>query len=234
MVTYKLKRIKDLAIEKGLSIAKIGRDCGFPNNSTLHMMIARNSGDLTKVFKVASYLNVDIGELVEGLDISTSETLRQRALAQASDTIKTMSENLRSTGMVSDIDPEGLLPLITFDLLSGKSLKEVIEDESRLRKYLIPQVAGGDFLIIMPGQVMSPELQSGDILVCKYIGVPDTIEYGQKFIVEYSDGYVIRTVEPSENGRVKLTSPNPLYQPALMPVSKIESLSVIKGVIRGL
>ena len=154
----------------------------------------------------------------------------QKALEKALDTVQKTVTNIRQSGMAL-INHEGLLPLISFDLLTGKNLKDVLNDEERLRKYLIPMVADADYLIFMPGTAMVPRVMPGDILICKVLE-GSLIEFGQVYVIEHKEGFIIRVIEQSGSWKMKLSSPNTLYGETIVDDNDVISLSLVKGLIR--
>ena len=66
-----LKRIRVLAAEKGVSVAKVERECGFSKNSIIKW--DRNMPSADKILRVAQYFGVTVDYLLGNKDTETSE-----------------------------------------------------------------------------------------------------------------------------------------------------------------
>lgn len=160
MTVYKLHRIKEIADEKGRSLRWVAIKAGLSQNACIEM-VKRNRGEILNIMKIAKVLEVSIDELVENTDMNISGDIT--GIKSGLETIRAITTTLKSKPA-----RKGLIPLLTFDIMSQSLLKDLLKNASEVQGYLIPNVPDADFIVQMPGQAMSPKYEPGDMLICKY------------------------------------------------------------------
>lgn len=129
------------------------------------------------------------------------------------------------------------IPLIPIDAVAGFPAADsgavYMEDCDR---YTIPEFEskGANFLIRVSGDSMMPFYNNGDIIACRKISSILFFQWGNTYVVETSQGALIKRVEECENDEecIFCVSENPRFKPFKIPKSDIRSLSTIIGLVR--
>lgn len=229
-MAYKLKRIREAAEAKGMSLRGVAAKAGL-SNSAINEMLRRNTGNINNLLKIAKILDIDITELVPIEDLrAMGLSAPEKGLESSITTIRSYKRDATSAN--STLPTSGFIPLLTFDFMGESKIANLLKaDDLRISRYLIPNVPDADYIVAMPGKAMIPDYMPGDMLICKY-NDPDKkipIEYGMSYIVEVSDNqYYVRRVMPGDSaGEVSLISPNPDFPKFSQPLSEIISFSKI-------
>jgi hypothetical protein len=190
-------------------------------------MVKRNRGEILNIMKIAKVLEVSIDELVENTDMNISGDIT--GIKSGLETIRAITTTLKSKPA-----RKGLIPLLTFDIMSQSLLKDLLKNASEVQGYLIPNVPDADFIVQMPGQAMSPKYEPGDMLICKYRETGVLIEPGMPYVCELKGGqfYVRIVLLSPEDDVLRFVSPNPLYPEFEVKRSQILSMSKIVAKIR--
>lgn len=234
MPTFKLYMIKELADKKGWSIRQLGRKAGL-SDSALHEMIKRNAANILNVQKIATALDVDISELVILEDLLMPSDRDRKNVGETIRMMNEISDNLKSSGLMKQNQTKCLIPLLSFDMMQENKLDELINADTTVKSYLVPGVPDADFLLTMPGSSLEGEINAGDVLICKHLpkSKEPLIEYGRAYILETTDGFIIRRLLPhKDKNKLVCTSGNPNYLPFDIGKETILSYSKILGFIR--
>ena len=134
-------------------------------------------------------------------------------------------------------DTKGL-PLIPIEAIAGiPSIDEIGVTFADCKKYVVPEFEskGADYMIRVSGSSMYPKYSNGDILACKYIRDVLFLQWGKIYVIDSSQGALVKRVFQDENNpdNLILVSDNKEnYPPFIFPKSDIRSLSIVVGVIR--
>ena len=128
------------------------------------------------------------------------------------------------------------LPLIPFECMAGFGEDNSGINLNECERYNIPEFKniGAEFLVRVGGSSMYPKYSSGDILACKKIHERLFYQWGKVYVIDSSQGQLIKRVFEHENpDMILLVSDNKeKYQPFPIPKSDIRSLSIVLGVVR--
>lgn len=93
-----------------------------------------------------------------------------------------------------------------------------------------------DFTIDVRGESMMPEYRSGDIVACKKLQIGDPIRYGQVYILDTTQGVIMKKIEknPKDSTQLLCISINPQFEPFLLSTDEIYSLSAVVGIIKSI
>ena len=151
------------------------------------------------------------------------------------------TENLRILTVVTDkAGNENILHVPTKAQAGYMAEAAPMEALDSLMTYAIPGLEHrfGTFRSFeIEGDSMTPTVQSGEIVVCRYIQ-PDfwekQIQDGQVFVVVSKEDLVIKRVKNrlKEHGALHLYSDNKDYEPYLLPKESVQELWFVEKVIR--
>lgn len=131
---------------------------------------------------------------------------------------------------------EGLeLPLIPVAAMAGaltSGSPAIMEYDCE--RYIVPAFHGADFLIRVQGDSMEPRYFPGDIVACQRVELDRLwFQWGKVYVLDTCQGALIKRIEPSEKeGCVSIHSANAAYKPFDLPVSEINGVALVRGVIR--
>lgn len=82
------------------------------------------------------------------------------------------------------------------------------------------------------GDAMAPKFRQGDMILCKTVPFPGELIFGEAYLMISHDRPLLRYIK-SETGEVlKLGAENPRYDESLIKISEVQSLYIIKGLVR--
>ena len=135
-------------------------------------------------------------------------------------------------------NPNEGIPLIPVEAIAGiPSIDEIGVTFADCKKYVVPEFEskGADYMIRVSGSSMYPKYSNGDILACKYIRDVLFLQWGKIYVIDSSQGALVKRVFQDENNpdNLILVSDNKEnYPPFAFPKSDIRSISIVVGVIR--
>ena len=135
----------------------------------------------------------------------------------------------------SDIEQTGDpgLPLIPIEAFAGYGSPAF--DDMRVEDYYqVAEFKQADFLIRVKGNSMYPKYSSGDIIACKVVKETLFFQWNKIYaIYTRSQGVMVKRVKKSTmDGYILLVSDNEKYEPFDVPLSDIEAIALVIGVIR--
>lgn len=88
---------------------------------------------------------------------------------------------------------------------------------------IISPVKDAELAVPIRGESMAPEFPSGSIVYVKKINEKAFIEWGKAYVLDTSNGAVVKYLAPGEEGKVRCISANkdPMYAPFEIPLSEI-------------
>lgn len=133
-------------------------------------------------------------------------------------------------------EPKQELPLLPVDAMAG-ALNGDNQGfmEYECERYLVPLFKGAEFLCRVQGNSMWPKYNSGDIVACKKVPMEHLwFQWGKSYVISTRQGVLVKRIEPSKNeGCVQICSENAeKYKPFELPVTEINGVAVVVGVIR--
>ena len=129
------------------------------------------------------------------------------------------------------------IPLYNIDASAGLS-KLLANGGELLGKIRIPNAPKCDGAVYVIGDSMYPLLKSGDIIAYREIHNPQSIIYGEIYLIQiFNDGdlsIVVKYVKRSERGDdyIKLVSYNKEHDPKDIPLSWVQSIARVTFTIR--
>lgn len=88
-----------------------------------------------------------------------------------------------------------------------------------------------DFTILVRGESMAPEYQSGDEVACLYVRNSSYTQWGRVHVLDTTQGVVIKRIY--DNGETVLCkSDNPRYGDFSIPKSEVFNVALVIGLIR--
>lgn len=128
------------------------------------------------------------------------------------------------------------LPLLPVDAMAGAlSGDNQGFMEYECERYLVPLFKGAEFLCRVQGNSMWPKYNSGDIVACKKVPMEHLwFQWGKSYVISTRQGVLVKRIEPSDSeGCVQICSENSdKYKPFELPVTEINGVAVVIGVIR--
>lgn len=88
-----------------------------------------------------------------------------------------------------------------------------------------------DFTILVRGESMMPEIQSGDEIACALISESAFIQWGRVHVLDTSQGIVVKRIYEKGDG-ILCKSDNLRYSEYVIPKSEIYHIALVVGLIR--
>lgn len=144
------------------------------------------------------------------------------------------SDTPTSTGTTDDTSSQAL-PLLPVNAmagaLSGQADPVMLYD---CEQYVVPIFHGADFLIRVEGDSMMPTYMPGDLVACQRVPLSNLwFQWGKAYVIDSRQGALIKRIEPSgHEGSVLICSDNDNYKPFELPVSEINGVALVRGMVR--
>lgn len=132
-------------------------------------------------------------------------------------------------------ETEETLPLIPIEAVGGALTGTDGQwMEYECDRYVVPAFKKSDFLIRVVGDSMHPRYCRGDIVACTKVPLTDLwFQWGRTYVVDTRQGALIKYLEPGKDeGYITLASENPKYKPFQLPVTEINGVALVNGLIR--
>ena len=132
-------------------------------------------------------------------------------------------------------EPKGI-PLVSVQAVGGFSGKDfAIRERDVEAYYVIPKFRNlnVDFLIEVVGDSMMPRIFPGDIIACSIIRNPRFIQWNKTYLISSEEqGMIVKRLKKSpEEGSLLAVSDNTEYDPFDIPLTDINGLARVVGVI---
>ena len=82
------------------------------------------------------------------------------------------------------------------------------------------------------GSGMSPKYRSGDIIICKTMTPDEKVLFGEAYLIVSGGTFSIRYIKSMQENKYKLGAEDSRYEDSTIEKSDIQSLYLIKGLIR--
>ncbi|MCH3995040.1 MAG: transcriptional regulator [Prevotella sp.] len=143
-------------------------------------------------------------------------------------------DNNDSTPVVHAKNMNEGIPLIPIEAMAGAFTTEKTILEYECERYIVPMFKGADFLIPVKGSSMYPKYSSGDVVACQRVPMTDLFfQWNKVYVIDTKQGALIKRIKPgSDKDKVLIVSDNEKYDPFELPVSAINAVALVIGVIR--
>lgn len=203
------EKTKQLGDERGLSIYRIEKDCGFSNGSI--MKWANSSPKAENVQKLADYFDVSVDYLLGRTD-------------NPAPIIHPSNEYI----------PDGIIKMPVIGVISagydGEAVEEVIDNVGILAISLHGYSPEDCFLLRVRGDSMYPDFREGDLIV---VHRQTSVDSGDVAVVLFNgDSATLKRVE-YESGKdwMKLIPRNPDYQEKIIKGIELNECRILGKVI---
>lgn len=128
------------------------------------------------------------------------------------------------------------IPLIPLDAMAGfgNGSKQIMDYETD--RYVVPEFEdlNVDFMLRVKGSSMIPKYNSGDLVACKVLPLNDVFfQWHKVYVMDTIQGPMIKRVHPSKTDEhILCVSDNEDYKPFNLPLTEINNLAIVVGVIR--
>lgn len=212
---------------KGISKYKFCKDLGFSNKflDNSSNMGTDKAGIILHYFPEINpeWLLTGEGEMLKSAP---------HTFWRSDEEIKKQETSIKSYAKQEQAVPE--LYLIPIEAMAGygEGSVEVMEHEGEAFK--VPTFRGAEFLISVKGSSMYPKYSSGDIVACKKIPLNDLFfQWNKVYVLDTIQGAIIKRIKRgSDENHILLISENPNYDSFELPLSSINAVSIVMGVIR--
>lgn len=125
------------------------------------------------------------------------------------------------------------IPLIPLEAFCGYGTP-AFEDEQVEEYYQVKEFKQADFLMRLKGNSMYPKYSSGDIVACRLVKETLFFQWNKIYaIYTKSQGVMVKRVnQSSKEDCILLVSDNEKYAPFDVPLSDIQAIALVIGVIR--
>ena len=208
METTVKQRIMELIAKEGISVREFERLCGLSNG---YIKALRKSPTVDKMRSI----------------LDAFPNINERWLQSGEGSMYNID--------VQEQDRQEGLPLITLDAMAGVlggSDTTIMDYECD--RYIVPAFHGADFLIRVQGDSMMPTYYPNDIVACQRVQMSRMwFQWGKAYVVDTIQGALLKRIQKSnEEGCVRLCSENEKYEPFDLPVSEINGVAIVRGLIR--
>lgn len=211
------QRLIDIAKYKGVSVRAFEELCGLNRGNISNLAINGNIGS-DKLSKII--------DAIPEIDSEWLLTGRGKMLA----------EGIQRGWPISQLDNNTeieMRPRIPLDAAAGSLsiMAESVSDAECERYPVIPRFPRYDFTIMVKGDSMEPEFQSGDEIACRLIDQPSFIQWGRPHVLDTTQGVVLKRIYNKTN-TILFHSDNNLYQDFEIPKGDILHIAIVVGTVR--
>lgn len=143
------------------------------------------------------------------------------------------NDQINSVQKVPEGSHEGI-PLIPFCAMAGALTGELTALEYECERYVVPAFKGADFMIRISGNSMYPTYMSGDIVACQRVPMTDIFfQWNKPYVLDTAQGAIIKRIKPGgDANHIRIISDNTDYDPYELPLSSINTVALVIGIIR--
>lgn len=126
------------------------------------------------------------------------------------------------------------IPLIPLEAMAGHLTAEQTILMYECDRYIVPMFKGADYLIPIKGTSMTPRYNSGDVVACQRVPLGDLFfQWNKVYVIDTNQGPLIKRIKPgSDKEHIKFVSDNTEFDPFELPISAINGVALVIGVIR--
>lgn len=175
----------------------------------------------------ADWLLTGRGEMLK-----TNRTSRHNSVNQVP-VIECKDSDITQVKQISEHQNRQTRPRIPLDAAAGSlsiALTSVSESECE-QIPVIPTMPRYDFTIVARGDSMTPVIESGDELVCRFIKESAFIQWGRVHVLDTAQGIVVKHIFESDNN-ILCRSNNSNYPDFLVSKDEIYHMALVVGLLR--
>lgn len=200
-----LERIEAIKQHFHLTYSSLAREIGLKNPQPFYDIRAGKCG-------ISKDIATKIQERFSNVSLAWMITGEGRMLTDGSDEV---------------VETPNMIPLIPYKALGGMfdDFNEVVMASDCER--ISSPIRGVDYAIQVSGDSMEPDYPSGSTVLIKRIDEKLFLEWGRAYVLNTSNGTVIKTLTPSDReGFVRCVSlnPDPVYAPFEVPWSSVQAV----------
>lgn len=189
--------------------------------TTLAMWYKRNSYDVELLFNKCEFLNP------EWLLTGKGEMLKEGAKSNLSPITTAKKDKI-------GIEQQGI-PLIPLDAMAGFGTGGVQVMDYDTQRYIVPEFTElkADYIIRVQGNSMTPTYNSGDLVACKRLVLNDIFfQWNKVYVLDTVQGALIKRIKKGLGNNILLVSENKDFDPVDLPLTDVNAISLVIGVIR--
>lgn len=189
--------------------------------TTLAMWYKRNSYDVELLFNKCEFLNP------EWLLTGKGEMLKEGAKSNLSPITTPKKDKI-------GIEQQGI-PLIPLDAMAGFGTGGIQVMDYETQKYIVPDFTElkADYIIRVQGNSMTPTYNSGDLVACKRLALTDIFfQWNRVYVLDTVQGAIIKRIKKGKEGCILIVSDNKEFDPIELPLTNINAIAIVLGVIR--
>ncbi len=189
--------------------------------TTLAMWYKRNSYDVELLFNKCEFLNP------EWLLTGKGEMLKESAKSNLSPITTPKKDKI-------GIEQQGI-PLIPLDAMAGFGTGGIQVMDYETQKYIVPDFTElkADYIIRVQGNSMTPTYNSGDLVACKRLALTDIFfQWNRVYVLDTVQGAIIKRIKKGKEGCILIVSDNKEFDPIELPLTNINAIAIVLGVIR--
>ena len=90
-----------------------------------------------------------------------------------------------------------------------------------------------DYIIRVQGNSMTPTYNSGDLVACKRLALTDIFfQWNRVYVLDTVQGAIIKRIKKGKEGCILIVSDNKEFDPIELPLTNINAIAIVLGVIR--
>lgn len=132
------------------------------------------------------------------------------------------------------IEQQGI-PLIPLDAMAGFGTGGIQVMDYETQRYIVPDFTElkTDYIIRVQGNSMTPTYNSGDLVACKRLALTDIFfQWNRVYVLDTVQGAIIKRIKKGKEGCILIVSDNKEFDPIELPLTNINAIAIVLGVIR--
>lgn len=206
MYTSQLQRVKQIIEKEGISVSKFAEKVDVGQTTLNNQLLEKRALSIDVVNKILNAFPV----------LSAEWLLRGKGPMYCEQTEEVETR-----------------PRIPFDAAAG-TLTVGVDGVMPYQCEQMPVVRAFpryDFTILVRGESMAPEYQSGDEVACLYVRESTYTQWGRVHVLDTTQGVVIKRIY-DRGDMVFCKSDNPRYEDFSIPKSEVFNIALVIGLIR--
>lgn len=207
----------------------VGARKGKPSFDVLEKVCANANISAEWLLLGTGNMIMDMFEIRKSMTFHSDDKLYQNTIQEETD----QDDDDKPIALHTTIPGEGI-PLIPIEAMAGVLTCEQTVLEYECERYVVPMFKGADFLIPVKGSSMYPKYSSGDIVACQRVAMSDLFfQWNKVYVIDTNQGALIKRIKPGrDKNHILIVSDNEKYDPFELPISSINAVALVIGVIR--
>lgn len=200
--------------------------------STVSTWLNRGTLDYDFIFSKCETISPEWLLSGEGEMLKTNRTSRHNSVNQVP-VIECKGSDITQVKQISEPQNRQTRPRIPLDAAAGSlsiALTSVSESECE-QIPVIPTMPRYDFTIVARGDSMTPVIESGDELACRFIKESAFIQWGRVHVLDTAQGIVVKHIFESDDN-ILCRSNNCNYPDFLVSKDEIYHMALVVGLLR--